>query len=132
MADEKKDEKNTDDSAEQAEGVDEEKESGGGAGLTSPEGILMLCVAGILDGIGLILLLLSWIGIDDYGILDILGAVIIGGWMLFRAGDIKGAGKVAQKGLKRFGFAFLVELTPFLGSACPSWIILVYKELKDG
>ena len=102
---------------------DESRNDGGGT--TSPEGILMLTVAGILDGIGFILFLLSFIGVDDYGILDIFGAIIIGSWLLITRG-IAGAKKVLPKFLLAFG----VEAIPFLGNASPSWIIFVYKVLK--
>ena len=96
--------------------------------LTGPEGILLLCVAGLLDAIGFVLFLLFWIGVDDYGILDIIGVVIIGGWMFVRSG---GSNKnIMKKGLKRFAVAFGIELVPFLGGICPSWTILVWKELK--
>ena len=101
--------------------------------LTGPEGILLLCVAGLLDIVGFMFFLLSWLGIDDYGILDIIGLVIIGGWLLIRTGSVKstkGAQDIAKKTLKRFGFTFLVELIPFLGGISPSWTILVWKELK--
>jgi len=54
-------------------------------GITSPEGIIMLCVAILLDFIGFIIFLIgTWFGIDDYAILDILGGMIIGGWLLIR------------------------------------------------
>ena len=102
--------------------------------LTGPEGILLLCVAGLLDVIGFVFFLLSWLGADDYGILDVIGLVIIGGWLLIRTGSVKstkGAQDVAKKTLKRFGFTFLVELIPFLGGIAPSWTILVWKELKE-
>jgi len=98
--------------------------------LTGPEGILLLCVAGLLDAIGFGLFLFSWIGVDDYGILDIVGAVIIGGWLLTRNGFSGGVEEAAKKTLKRFGFAFGAELVPFLGGIAPSWTILVWKELK--
>lgn len=116
----------------------------------------MLCVAAVLDGIGYVLLLLSFFGVDDYGILDIIGLVIFGGWLLMRTGSTqmleqakektketaqqlgeksakKGGGaveNVAKKAGKRLGLSFLVELVPILGSLWPSWIILVYRELK--
>ena len=102
--------------------------------LTGPEGILMLCVAGLLDAVGFVLFLILWLGIDDYGILDIIGTVVIGGWLLIRTGSFKGtkgAQDVAKKTLKRFGLAFAIELIPFLGGASPSWTWLVYKELKS-
>lgn len=98
--------------------------------LTGPEGILLLCVAGLLDAIGFIFFLFFWLGIDDYGILDIIGTVIIGGWLLIRTGSSKGTQDIAKKTLKRFGFTFAIELIPFLGGISPSWTILVWKELK--
>jgi hypothetical protein len=94
--------------------------------LTGPEGILMLCIAGTLDIIGFIFFCLSWLAIDDYGILDILGALIIGGWLFTR----KGAGS-ATGALKRFLIAFGVEAVPILGSVSPSWTIMVWKELNS-
>ena len=54
-------------------------------GLMSPEGVLMLCVAASLDVLGFAVFILgTWFGIDDYGIVDIIGGGIIGGWMLLR------------------------------------------------
>ena len=101
--------------------------------LTGPEGILMLCVAGLLDAIGFaIFCICTWFGLDDYGVLDIIGAVIIGGWLLIRTGLSKGTTDVAKKVTKRFGLAFGIEVIPFLGGIAPSWTILVYKTLKDG
>lgn len=115
------------DSPEQQPEAEQKSKSGGN--LTSPEGILMLCVAGLLDAIGFGFFLVgTWFGIDDYGILDVLGMIIIGGWMFTRSGSLNS--EIIKKGLKRFGIASLVELVPFLGGIAPSWIILVWKELK--
>lgn len=97
---------------------------------TSPEGLLMLTVAGIIDLIGFVFFLLSWIGIDDYGLLDVFGAIIIGGWMLLRTGGTAGVEKVAKRAGRRFAIAFGTELVPFLGGIAPAWTILVWKELK--
>lgn len=96
--------------------------------LTGPEGILMLCVAGILDTIGFIFFLLSWLGIDDFGFLDVLGMLIIGGWMFMRGGGLNK--KIIKRGLRRFAISSIVELIPFLGGIAPSWTILVFMELK--
>ena len=95
--------------------------------LTSPEGILMLLVAGILDFLGLILFFLSWLGGDDYGLLDVLGLFIIGGWMFMRTGTFS----ATKKSIKKIGLTFGIELIPFLGGITPSWIIAVYRELKN-
>ena len=97
--------------------------------FTSPEGILMLCVAVILDLVGLILFCLCWLGIDDYGILDVIGLVIIGGWMFIRSGSKKGA--IGKKLAKRLGLAFFGELIPFFGGIAPCWTLAVYFELKS-
>lgn len=53
--------------------------------LTSPEAIIMLPIAFMLDSMGFMIFLLgTWFGIDDYGALDIIGGIIIGGWMFMR------------------------------------------------
>jgi len=100
--------------------------SSGGGGLTTPEGVLMLMVAGVLDGLGVMLSLLSWLGVDDYGILDILGALIFGSWLFFR----NGFGSLSRSTVKLLT-AFGIELVPILGSVSPSWIVFVWKELKS-
>ena len=66
-------------------------------GLTSPEGVLMLCVAGLLDVVGFVLLCFSWAGVDDYGIVDIIGGAIIGGWMLLRYSAMGSEGGMKEK-----------------------------------
>jgi len=53
--------------------------------LTAPEAFVMLPMALILDAMGFILFLASWLGVDDYGVLDIIGMLVIGGWMLVRS-----------------------------------------------
>jgi len=138
MADEKKQNAGGEEKdAENEEGGEETSASdsagvgGSGGNLTSPEGILMLSVAVLLDAVGLIIALAgTWFGIDDYGILDILGMLTIGGWMLLRGGA-GGAKEAAKKGLKRFLIASAVEVVPFLGGVAPSWTILVWKTLKN-
>lgn len=111
--------------------------SGGGSGgnLAGPEILVMLLIAIPLDLIGLVFFILSFfgVGIPFSFILDIIGLVLIGGWLLIRTGGVKstkGAQEIAKKTLKRFGFTFLAELIPFIGDISPSWTILVYKELK--
>jgi len=52
----------------------------------------MLSVAVCLDAIGFVLFCLSWLGVDDYGILDIVGGVIIGGWILMRYSSLGSKG----------------------------------------
>jgi hypothetical protein len=70
-------------------------------GLTSPEGILMLCVAGLLDIIGLAIFILgTWFAIDDYGVLDIIGGVIMGCWMLLRYSFLGSEGGMKTENLE--------------------------------
>jgi hypothetical protein len=53
--------------------------------LTAPEGLIMFPTALIIDIVGFICIFLA---LDDWGIVDIIGTVIIGGWALVR-GQIK-------------------------------------------
>jgi hypothetical protein len=53
--------------------------------LTSPTAILMLSVGVVLDLIGLTIFVLgTWVAIDDYGILDMIGLSIIGLWLFIK------------------------------------------------
>ncbi len=62
-------------------------------GITSPEGIIMLLVAVILDITGFVIFCLgTWFGIDDYGILEIIGIAIFGPWMSIRYGSLGSEG----------------------------------------
>jgi len=106
--------------------------------LTSPEAVLMLTTAGILDCIGLIFFILSFvfgIGIPLSWILDIIGLIILGTWMYWRSGSVtvtKGTKKIISKTSKRLGLAFLGELIPFFGDVAFCWTLAVYLELKKG
>lgn len=125
--------------------------------LTSPEGVLMLCIAVCLDGIGFLIFILgTWFAIDDYGTVDMIGVMLIGGWM-FTRGDggqtIKNKTKEvkdkaidktkevtkkvieteAKNVVKKSGWRFLCvtigEFIPFLGGLMPFWTWFVWKEL---
>ena len=115
----------TDNSNPSDETTDEgTEEKSANANLTSPEGILMLCIAGLLDGIGFIIFILgTWFAIDDYGILDAVGLAIIGGWVFFRSGFNK---DVVKKGLRRFITTSMIEIFPFLGGASPTLIYFFF------
>ena len=106
----------------------------------SPEALIIFMVAGFLDLIGLILLILDFIGIGLAlsFIPDIIGIIIIGGWMYFRSGHItisRKAGKTVKttgrKVLKRLGLAFLGELIPVFGDVAFCWLLVIYFELKN-
>ncbi len=117
----------------------------------------MLFLAGLLDIIGIICLILdAALGIGEIFsyVPDTIGIIFFGTWIIFRA-QTKKAGeekkeelkeqlaerrkkrlkkKATKKGMKKglkFGLAALGELTPFLG-ALPFWTIYVYLELKSG
>lgn len=66
--------------------------------MTSPEAILILPIAVVLDLVGFIIFCLgTWVGIDDYGILEIIGGAIIGLWMILRgSGSSVGQQKSAE------------------------------------
>ena len=116
----------------------------------------MLFLAGLLDIIGIICLILDLLfGIGEVlsYIPDGIGICFFGFWVIFRS-QTKEAGKekkeelkeqlaerrkkrlkkkIAKKGGKkalRFGLAALGELIPLLG-AMPFWTIYVYLELKS-
>ncbi len=89
-----------------------------GGNITSPEGILMLCVAGIID-------IISFIPAINI-ISDVLGIIVIGGWLV-----ITRPGQAVKKAVKRFLIVLGIELIPIL-SIAPSWTWFVYKTLKDG
>jgi hypothetical protein len=86
--------------------------------ITSPEGVLMLCVAGIID-------IISFIPLINI-ISNILGIIIIGGWLV-----ITRPGEALKKATKRFLIACGIEIFPIV-SIIPSWTWFVYKTLNDG
>jgi hypothetical protein len=115
----------------------------------SPE-IIMYIPALILDIAGLLLLLT---GTDDFGFLDVIGLIIIGGWIFLRSFGIEGAEEVkeistktktagstrikAEAGVKKFGARKWLriiciggEFIPYLGSFF-FWTILVWGELRE-
>ncbi len=116
-----------------------EEEAGRKIGaLTSPEGVIMLLVAGFLDLIGIILICF---GVDDFGILDIFGIIIIGGWMLLRGGTAtapeKAKAQVAKGFKKIFRGKWQKFLIPIVGEVVPYsgafiwWTFAVYYELTS-
>jgi len=98
----------------------------------SPETLLMLPLA---VGIDLVSIILICFGLDDFGLLDIIGIVFIGGWLFFRKGKIV----EKKKGfLKRiFTGKFSKFLTPIFGEGIPYlgilpfWTLSVYYNLLE-
>lgn len=117
--------------AEEEKEKPDQKENSSGGNLTGAEGVLMLMAGGLLDCAGFVIALAgTWVGIDDYGILDIFGFLIIGGWMLMRGMSAGSMASKAKGSIKRFVGASVVEVIPVVGGISPSWTWLVWKELK--
>jgi hypothetical protein len=90
----------------------------------------MLTFAGIIDLIGIVLVCFA---LDDFGILDIVSTVIIGGWMLFRKGTLVNF-KAQRKQLMRFLTGMGIEIIPYLGAlpAVTAITLLTLREKKNG
>ncbi len=126
-----------DEKAEDEEEAPEEKTAETKIGsLLTPEGILMMFLAIVIDLFGLVLFILSFLGVGVIlsGVSDVLGLLFIGSWMFSRSGNItvtKGAKKLTTKLFKRLGLSFLGELIPFFGDIAPCWTLAVYFELRS-
>jgi len=106
--------------------------------LFSPEAVIMLPLAILLDLIGVILICF---GLDDFGITDIFGILLFGSWMYFRSQTIAVPEKLkkrAETGLrklfrgpwKRFLTPIIGEVIPYVG-VLPMWTLAVYYELTS-
>lgn len=121
----------------------------------SPEGLIILPFAIIIDAIGIILIIF---GLDDFWITDIIAIAIIGGWSYFRSQIKKSnqempslkkiketretvkelrAGEKAVKTTSRAKrikwlkpLAFVGELIPYVGWL-PLWTVYVIAELQS-
>ena len=120
--------------AEEVAGI----EIGNIGNLFSPEAVIMLPLAILFDLIGIILVLF---GLDDFGITDIFGIILLGGWMYSRSQAVTlppGAKAKAEKGLaklfrgpwKRFLTPIIGEVIPYIG-VLPFWTFAVYYELTS-
>jgi len=103
----------------------------------TPETIIILPIALFIDVTGI---LLFCCGLDDFFLLDIVGMVTIGGWLLLKKGDsstMKGGKKKQINRLKKLltdkKYRFIIttggELVPYLG-ALPFWTITTYFNLS--
>jgi small-conductance mechanosensitive channel len=116
-----------------------EEPTGGGIGaLFSPEGVVLMTIAVILDLVGIILILFA---LDDFFITDIIGIIFISAWMLIRSSTVavpKKMQKKAQTGLaklfrgpwKKFLTPIIGEVIPYAG-ALPCWTLAVYYEITS-
>lgn len=102
--------------------------------LGSPEAIVAFTIAGLIDLLGFIII---FVGLDDFFILDTVGFMTLGMWMIFRSGHIPSRNskikskKMGKKLLKRLGLSTLCEIMPYLGGLMPTWMLMVYFELKN-
>lgn len=102
----------------------------------SPEAIIFLPLAALLD---LVSIILVFFALDDFWITDIIGIIFIGGWIWFRSGTLKTTHKAAKrltqviKWAKRLKWLrpllIVLEFIPYVGVA-PCWVLVVYFELK--
>ena len=118
-----------------------------GSSVLSPEGIFILGIAGILDLLGyvsVVLYLLLGVGVLLGRIVSVVGFIIIGGWQFTRSGTlpsmskekkdgaVKGAAtKLAKKFFKKHWKKLALELTPIAGDLMPSFFLIVLEEFKD-
>ncbi len=142
---------NTETEPEEGGGEEESEKENNSNPFLSPEGFIMMGVAGFLDLFGLIDLI-PGIGTALSYIPDVLGLAIISSWTLFRSQTIKMTSGTAEK-LKKTGLkmadtakqikkakwlkklkwirilAPIGEFIPIVGIA-PLWLVAVYFELK--
>ena len=113
------------------------------AKLLSPEGIIMLSMALLVDGGELLVEFIPYVGQIISIVIDIFAVLFFGFWMWFRSGTItvpKETGKRIAKATakvtkwaKRMKWlrplCFIIELIPIGSSFLPLWILIVYLEL---
>ena len=107
----------------------------------TPETMFILVPAIFIDlcGLGLVIF-----GLDDFGILDILGICIVFPWMLFNGGsspsisDIRAKRGNMEKMRKlftdkktKFALPLLGELAPWIGGVGFFWTMSVISNLKN-
>ncbi|MDI6591546.1 MAG: hypothetical protein QME61_01205 [Patescibacteria group bacterium] len=98
----------------------------------SAETFLILPLAIGIDLISIILLLF---GLDDFGLLDIIGFIFIGTWLFFRRGKIptrRGSflRRIFTGRWNKFLTPFFGEIIPYLG-VLPFWSLSVYFNLTQ-
>lgn len=103
------------------------------------ESLIMLPLAFGLDAASWLLLAL---GLDDFGLLDIVGVTFIGTWLFFKKGKApqKGGGglgllepikKIFTGKYTKFLVPIFTEITPYLGAISPTWTLSVYFNLIE-
>ena len=99
--------------------------------LFSPEGTIMMLMAGIVDFLDLIT--------GSFFVVDIFAILFIGGWILFRSGTMKITRRAGARVMKITKWAkrlrwlrpllIFIEFIPIVGTL-PCWLLVVYFELK--
>lgn len=99
--------------------------------LFSPEGVIMLLMAALIDFLDFIT--------GSFFVVDIFAILFIGGWMLFRSGSMKvtkrAGARIAKvaKWAKRLRWLrpllIFLEFIPIIG-VLPLWTLVVYFELR--
>lgn len=104
--------------------------------LFSPEGLLMLTLAVIVDLAGLAEFI-PVVGTIISFVSDMVGIIFIGGWMFFRSQTVTVTKRAAVRATRALRWlrwlrplAFVGEFIPFVG-ILPLWTIIVYLELKQ-
>ena len=122
----------------------QENKNPGGA-LLSPEGVMMLFIAGMFDVAGWICIILVaalGVGVLVGQIVNVLGFIVIGAWVFSRSrsmptkkpkpGEEKGMVQgLVKKFLKKQWKKLVVEICPVLGDIYPGFTLMVYSELKS-
>lgn len=121
------------------QGEEPKKEEPKTGALFSPEGILMMGIAILLDLASLIcvfLILVFGIGFILAKIVYFFGLIIISVWVFFRSGALPGkekTGEKMKKGLvdffKKNWKKLAGKAVPAIGDALPIWTWTVYSEL---
>jgi hypothetical protein len=90
--------------------------------------LFMLFVALLLDLISLVLICLC---LDDFGIMDTCGWIIIGIWSFVKNGSMPSRKGKSQGSniISRFMGTGIIELIPYIG-AFPTWTLYVYSAAK--
>jgi hypothetical protein len=115
------------------------QEGGGTVRIATPEALIMLTLAALLDLTGWALIALDaafGIGLAFSPAVALTGYAVIGVWQMSRGmgGSGKG-GKFLSDNLMRFikkqGWKMGIEAVPIVGDVMPTFLWIVYSGLKD-
>ncbi|MHA1739919.1 MAG: hypothetical protein ACTSWD_15115 [Candidatus Heimdallarchaeota archaeon] len=111
------------------------------ANLFTPEAVLMLTFAILIDGGEAFFELVPFVGGIISIMIDIIALIFIGAWMYFRSRNItapkKTAGRIKKviKFTKKFKWlkpaCMIFEMIPVVSSFAPLWVVAVFIELAS-